>query len=388
MSSKLKKLEEAKTPETSQKIKKTQEVTKKRSPKIMQTNMPSHSIEEALVIPRAIWDNLAGKPCTPLQVCTALDLSPTSSKFRDLAGASIAYGFTTGGWNAKTIALEQIGKRAVAPTEEGDDLVALKTAALKPGILKRFFEYYDGKKFPKDVIAENMLVDWGVPKERASKILALIKENGYFCGMLIDIKGNQYISIDGRNSAEGSYENTEHDPSESVANELPQGLIDKLDILPKETSPAQVVKCSTSNNKVFISHGKNRAMVDNLKELLTFGSFEPVVSLERETTAIPVPEKVFSDMRGCCAGIIHIEEERALIDPEGVQHKMLNENVLIEIGAAIALYGKRIILLCQKGITLPSNLQGLYRCDYEGDKLDYDATMKLLKTFNEFKNAD
>lgn len=387
MSSKLKKLEEAKTPEASQKIKKAEEA-KKRSPKIMQTNMPSYSIEDALAIPRAIWDNFAGRPCAPLQVCTALELSPASSKFRDLAGASIAYGFTTGGWNAKTITLEQIGKRAVAPTEEGDDLVALKSAALKPSILKRFFEYYDGKKFPKEVIAENMLVDWGVPKERASKILALIKENGYFCGMLIDIKGNQYISIDGRNSAEGSYENTEHDPSESVANELPQGLIDKLDILPKETSPAQVVKRSTSNNKVFISHGKNRAMVDNLKELLTFGSFEPVVSLERETTAIPVPEKVFSDMRECCAGIIHIEEERALIDSEGAQHKMLNENVLIEIGAAIALYGNRIILLCQKGITLPSNLQGLYRCDYEGDKLDYDATMKLLKTFNEFKSAD
>ena len=92
-------------------------------------------------------------------------------------------------------------------------------------------------------------------------------------------------------------------------------------------------------------------------------------------------------MRECHAGIIHIEEEKSFIDAEGNPHKMLNENVLIEIGAAIALYGDRIILLCQKGITLPSNLQGLYRCNYEGDKLDYEATMKLLKTFNSFKMA-
>ncbi|MBD5084001.1 MAG: nucleotide-binding protein [Clostridiales bacterium] len=59
--------------------------------------------------------------------------------------------------------------------------------------------------------------------------------------------------------------------------------------------------------------------------------------------------------------------------------------MLIEIGAAIALYGNRIILLCHKGISLSSNLQGLYRCEYDGDKLDYEATMKLLKTFNSFK---
>ena len=258
---------------------------------------------------------------------------------------------------------------------------------MKPSILKRFFEYYDGKKFPKDVIAENMLIDWGVPKERASKVLALIKENGYYCGLLTDIKGRQYVSLARENNAAEDCECVETDtPEISTEDALPQELIDKLDIAPKE-SPATQPARNGENNKVFISHGKNRAMVENLKELLIFGSFEPVVSLERETTAIPVPEKVFSDMRECCAGIIHIEEERSFIDTEGNPHKMLNENVLIEIGAAIALYGNRIILLCQKGITLPSNLQGLYRCNYEGDKLDYEATMKLLKTFNSFKSV-
>ena len=359
--------------------------TKQRSPKIMQTNMPSHSLEDALAVPRAIWDNLAGKPSTPLQVCTALDMSPTSSKFRDLSGAAIAYGITAGGWNAKNISLEQLGKRIVAPTEEGDDVCAIREAVMKPGILKRFFEYYDGKKFPKDVIAENMLIEWGVPKERASKVLALIKENGYFAGILVDIKGSPYIDCSG---STGDGQKTEDCHAEPIKDEeeIPQELLDKLDIAPRAETASKVAETSApKNNKVFISHGKNRAMVENLKELLTFGSFEPVVSMERETTAIPVPEKVFSDMRECYAGIIHIEGERSLIDTEGNACKMLNENVLIEIGAAIALYGNRIILLCQKGTSLPSNLQGLYRCEYEGDKLDYDATMKLLKTFNSFK---
>ena len=56
-------------------------------------------------------------------------------------------------------------------------------------------------------------------------------------------------------------------------------------------------------NRVFISHGRQKAIVTQIKELLTFGNFDPVISVERETTAIPVPEKVFEDMRACGAGV-------------------------------------------------------------------------------------
>ena len=126
-------------------------------------------------------------------------------------------------------------------------------------------------------------------------------------------------------------------------------------------------------------------IVGQLKELLTYGQMEPVVSIERETTAIPVPDKVFDDMRNCDAGIIHIDLEEVPIGDGNQTYRHLNENVLIEIGAAIALYGKRVILLCKKGTLLPSNLQGLYRCEYEGNQLDYASTMKLLKTMQELR---
>nr|WP_255481435.1 TIR domain-containing protein [Rhodanobacter sp. ANJX3] len=138
-------------------------------------------------------------------------------------------------------------------------------------------------------------------------------------------------------------------------------------------------------NRVFITHGKQHAIVGQIKELLTFGNFEPIVSVEREATAIPVPEKVFEDMRSCGAGVLHVGAEGKYLDRDGAEHVKINDNVLIEIGAAMALYGKRVILLVEKGVVLPSNLQGLYRCEFEGDKLDYDSTMKLLKTFSQFR---
>ena len=121
--------------------------------------------------------------------------------------------------------------------------------------------------------------------------------------------------------------------------------------------------------------------------LLTFGGFEPIVSIEKESVSKPVPDKVMDDMRSCGAGIVHVGSENRLVDADGKEFRVLNENVLIEIGGARALYKRNFILLVEKGVTLPSNLQGLYEVRYEGDKLDYESTMKLLKAFNDFKLA-
>jgi len=109
------------------------------------------------------------------------------------------------------------------------------------------------------------------------------------------------------------------------------------------------------------------------------------VSVERESVAQPVPDKVMNDMRTCGAGIIHIEDEVRLLDEEATQHIMLKQNVLIEIGAAMALFGRRFILLVKEGVELPSNLRGLYEVRYGGDKLDGDVTIRLLKAINEMK---
>jgi predicted nucleotide-binding protein len=110
----------------------------------------------------------------------------------------------------------------------------------------------------------------------------------------------------------------------------------------------------------------------------------PVVAEDNQTISKPVPTKVLDDMKSCSAGIIHVGKENKLLDQEGNEHIFVNQNVLIEIGAAMALYNGQFILLVETGTQLPSNLQGLYEVRYDGDKLDYQATMKLLKAFNDF----
>lgn len=90
-------------------------------------------------------------------------------------------------------------------------------------------------------------------------------------------------------------------------------------------------------------------------------------------------------MRSCGAAIIHVEDERHLADAEGKEHIVLNDNVLIEIGAAMALFGQRFILVVKEGVRLPTNIQGLLELRYKGDTLNMDETVKLLEAINDMK---
>jgi predicted nucleotide-binding protein len=138
--------------------------------------------------------------------------------------------------------------------------------------------------------------------------------------------------------------------------------------------------------KVYLTHGKNRGLIEPIKELLKFGELEAVVSIQTQTVSQPVPTKVMAEMRGCGAAIIHVEDERRLKDDAGNEVVVLNDNVLIEIGAAMALFGERFILVVKDGVKLPSNLQGLLVQPYKGTTLDMEETVKLMKAINDMKN--
>lgn len=61
--------------------------------------------------------------------------------------------------------------------------------------------------------------------------------------------------------------------------------------------------------------------------------------------------------------------------------------MLIEIGSAFVLYDRKVVLVWDKRLAVPSNLQGLHRCEFEGDELSWSAGMKLMKAIQEFKKG-
>ena len=347
--------------------------------KISQADIPSMTLQQALRVAQAITDNYAKMPTKPLDIALALNMSPQSGPFRQLLGASIGYGLTDGGPNASIVSLTSLGKRIVAPLEDGDDVKAQREAIMVPKVQKEFLKKYDGSPLPAEKIALNVIESMGVPQDRGQGVYKIIVKNAEQVGCTKNIKDKMYIDLGGQTTrTEKVQEYIEQDAPDAI----PDNPISPL----REQLQGPRLSRPTQNVAVFISHGKNREVVNQIKEVVTYGKFIPIVAEETNTTSIPVPEKVMSDMKKCFAGVIHVEGEKSMTDENGKEVKILNQNVLIEIGAALALYGKNTILLVERGTQLPSNLQGLYRCEYEGKTLDGSATMKLLKTFNDLES--
>jgi predicted nucleotide-binding protein len=354
---------------------------------ISQADIPGLSLEKALKVASAIGDNYGYKPSSPLSVAKALDVAPTTGSFKMLTGASIAYGLTSGGYNAENISVTPLGLRIVRPTSEGDDLAAKREAVLKPRIIREFLTKYDRAPVPKDTIGQNVLMEMGVPQERTGEVLRLILDSAESVGFLQTIKDRKYVELGDTNVPIEVAEEGEEEDRDPVTAEPARAALSAAQPAAAISKPVLLATTATDAKarKVFITHGKNKAFIDPIKKLLTFGELEAVVADERQTVSQPVPEKVMEDMRSCGAAIIHVEDEKRLMDKEVKEHVVLNENVLIEIGAAMALYGRRFILVVKEGVQLPSNLQGLYEVRYEGATLDGNATIKLLEAINDMK---
>lgn len=360
---------------------------KPRAPTISQADFPAYSIEDATKVARAILDNYAGALEAPHNIAIAMDLNPTGSQWRMMTSAAFAFGIITGTYSAERIGLTTIGRTIVAPTSEGADLVAIKQATLTPKVLSTFFKKFDRSKLPKDIIINNILFELGIPKERLDQYRLLLLNNGRYAGFIRDTPTGGFVALEGVRTPTASHHTASSDTATDnpIDDDIPEAL---RHIVAKpdggERGDPSPPTWDLPVSSVFISHGKNQRILEQVREIVAFGKFVPVVSKDRETVSKPVPDKVMDDMRNCQAAVIHVASEGALVDENGTPVHRINENVLIEIGAAMALYRRRFILLVEDGLTLPSNLQGLYEVRYKGGALDGDSTMKLLKAFNDF----
>lgn len=357
-----------------------------RSPRryALQADVPAYSLDEALRVPKVIHDEYAGDATSPLRVAKALGLTPSSSHFRMLCGAAVAYGLTDGGPKAAHIRPTPLGTRIVAPEHESDEFAARREAFLKPRVVGKFVRKYDGSPLPRPETALDVLEEMGLPAHRGADARHLIEEGARSLGLLQEIKGKWYVDTGeaagpGEDGPSADDITGAEDEDSAVAPAVKESVVEEGAVAPGREAPEAM-------RRVFITHGKNKAFIGPIKKLLRYGELEPVVSVERQSASKPVPDKVTDDMRSCGAAIIHVDAEETVLDADGNERTVINPNVLIEIGAAMALYGRRFILLVREGVQLPSNLQGLYEVRYSGDALDGDATLRLLEATNDMKS--
>lgn len=341
---------------------------------------PPHTLEKALVIINAIVDKGASKPMDRLLVADAIGRTPSSSEFRRLLSSSRWYGLTLGTEKADNILPTELGLKIAKPLHPDEALQGKVQACLNIELLGKLWRQFNRQKLPDPKFLKNTLErSYALSAEYADEFAELAIENAKFCGILQDISGAKYVRMD-EPKADAIPAAPRIEPSEDREVETSLEIVSDTEDEPLAVPP----KAAVRGNRVFITHGKDKGILSQVKEIVAYGKFEPIVAQERETSAKPVPDKVMDDMRSCQAAVIHVAIDEVWFDKDGNEKPQINGNVLIEIGAAMALYGKNFVLLVEEGVVLPSNLQGLYECRYKGDELSMTATMKLLKAFNDF----
>ncbi len=360
----------------------------------IKSDFPKHSLEEALRVPKALEDANGGQPLPPTDVAIALGMSPGSSEFRTILSSSIKYGLTRGSFNQERIALEELGRNIVEPKSPEEADAARAAAALGPETFRAIYSYFRGKKLPDPAFFQNTVVrEFQIPRDHAEKCVGIFNANMERVGLIRVAKTGRWLSSESAPAAETdpAADQQARDEVDGQPNGMAAGAHQEEhdlrgDPYPASANTGPVQVDDKRKKRVFITHGKNLSFIEPVKKLLSFGELEAVVAAEKHTVAQPVPDKVMNEMRTCGAAIIHIEDELRLLDGKAIEHVVLNPNVLIEIGAAMALYGRRFILLVRDGINLPSNLQGLFEVRYAGDSLDGAATIRLLEAINDIKN--
>jgi hypothetical protein len=99
-----------------------------------------------------------------------------------------------------------------------------------------------------------------------------------------------------------------------------------------------------------------------------------------ETATAPLLSSLLEQMRDCDTAIVQVDANDLPREAE----PRIQADMLIEIGAAMALYGRNFVLLVEDSVALPLNLQGLCECRYRGDELTMPAMMEILRAFSGF----
>jgi predicted nucleotide-binding protein len=75
-------------------------------------------------------------------------------------------------------------------------------------------------------------------------------------------------------------------------------------------------------------------------------------------------------MNECGAAIIIFTADEAFKDAGGQAIFRPSENVVFELGAASALYGSRVVIFKETGVTFPTNFRDIGYIEFEKDRLD------------------
>lgn len=157
--------------------------------------LPRRTLPEVVPVAAAIYKNYAGKAASWDDIATALGVSSRTSNTKYLIWSAEAYSLISKDESGQ-YALQEAGRKIVAPTYEGEDVEGRRKAVLTPTILSKFFTDYNGHPLPPENLFPNVLENkFGVPRDRTDEARATIVANGRYAELLHDSPDGEPIVV-------------------------------------------------------------------------------------------------------------------------------------------------------------------------------------------------
>jgi hypothetical protein len=223
----------------------------------------------------------------------------------------------------------------------------------------------------------------GLPAQRREHFHAGVLNHQIVCFLRIAEAAALGRLVVGRKGKETRFELDGEEAAAFLRNAGTERRSDREGLVDHETAraPTGFTFPIRRSPRVFITcRGGGEIILEQVKELVVFGQIEPIVFRRNEIATTPFLSSLMEQMRGCDTAIVQID---ANVLPREAEPR-IPADVLIEIGAAMALYGRNFVLLVEDSVALPLSLQGLYECRYGGDELNMPAMMELLRAFSGF----
>lgn len=343
--------------------------------RVSQADVPRHSLAESIRVARVIEDHYGGKPSSPLDVATSLESTPSSSWFRTITGAAVAFGLTDGAYNAQDVRLTDLGRRVVAPTEEGDDTAAIREALLKPRVVREFLTRYDRKKLPPVQIAQNVLVSLGVAKDAAQRTHDVLLASARDAGVLRKLKGGDEW-VDLRQTAQSADDRARASALDD-AGHVSDDMVDEPAVTEPVNAEAQDIP-RVAVKPIFLGHGKKRGPLEKLEKILRSFQVPYKVAVAEPNLGRPIPTKVKDVMKECGSAILIFSRDERFTAEDGQEIWRPSENVVYELGAASYEYGDRVVIFMEKGLEFPANFESIGHIEFEENSIE-SKTMELMQ---------
>jgi len=330
------------------------------------SDFPKHSLKVALRVATALEEKNSGNPLPPTDVAIAIDKSPGSSDFRVLLSSSIKYGLTTGSYNQSKVALTDLARDIVAPRSDEAKRRALFEAALTPPAFRSIFAAYSGKKVPDLQFFQNALArDFGVSRDQAARCATIFQENAEYLGLVRQATTGKWLASEPF-AVSAQDDEVNGTPGVPDAQEPP----DARPGPPTLQSESKPQRKTPAKNAIFLGHGKNKFPLEQLEKLLVEYKIPHKVAIDEANKGRPISQKVADIMNECGAAIIIFTADEEFMDTGGKTIFRPSENAIFELGAASAIYGSRVIIFKEVGVTFPTNFRDIGYIEFEKDRLD------------------